>query len=148
MFFYWLCYRATARPHQWKLCQSQACSLHACKRATLMIFLSRRVVKLKPLSCWLQCRSICCWLIIIFFCGLLFRRSLQPFRCKALLVEPGSVKTSILNIEKVLEEFDVAFRSKNSADQRTESTEKLLNAGQNKKEVYQVLKANWLTRQL
>jgi len=41
-----------------------------------------------------------------------------------------------------LEEFDVAFRSKNSADQRTESTEKLLNAGQNKKEVYQVLKAN------
>lgn len=78
----------------------------------------------------------------------MFRRSLRPFGCKALLVESGSVKTNILSLEKVLEEFDAAFQRMNSKNQRTEEGEKLLNAGEKEKEVYFIWKANRLAHQL
>lgn len=40
----------------------------------------------------------------------IYRRSLRTMGCKVLIIEPGTVKTNIVDVEKSLKAFEVVWR--------------------------------------
>lgn len=62
--------------------------------------------------------------------GVSGRRSLRPYGCKALLVEPGYVKTNIVTAEQCVSDFEQLWRKANSPGDLTEDEEKILQSGE------------------
>lgn len=60
------------------------------------------------------------------------RRSLRPYGCKALLVEPGYVKTNIVTAEQCVSDFEQLWRKANSPGDLTEDEEKILQSEKEK----------------